>query len=88
MDISPREEGVDDISDEGTKLFCTSKGALGRIRFNAGLEWQDIRVRGRFKHGEVYEREREKNRGVSRAKNERLIEGINNYVGNVTFSRD
>ncbi len=34
------------------------------------------------------ERGREKNRGVSRTINERLIEGINIYVGNVTCSRD
>ncbi len=28
-------------------------GALGGIRFNAGLEWQDIQIGGGFKCGRV-----------------------------------
>ncbi len=39
-------------------------------------------------NAEGFKRGGEKNRGASRTINERLIEGINIYIGNVTFSRD
>ncbi len=73
MDISPREEGVDDISDEGTKLFCTLFLKLrGGIPRELSVEFDLMRVKsGRISeleaglNAEGFKRGRGRRTGVS-----------------------
>ncbi len=72
--------------------FFKSKGGIPR---ELSVEFDLMRDKsGRISELEAglntegFQRGRGRRTGVSRTKNERLIEGINIYVCNVTFSRD